>query len=546
MVWSDKFDGKTIGATLEEAVSRWGNSEKMIFPDARLTLVQLKREVDLAAKGFLKLGVRRGDRVGIWMAGHKEWAYAYYALAQIGAIIVPVNVRYRVSEIEHILKKTGVSVLILKDEQAGNKSYIETLREFCPEIEAAIPGRITSQRFPALHTVIAVAEREMPGVLSYEAFIQAGQTVSDSELISASSTVTPEDPFLIQFTSGTTGLPKGAVLFHLGMLRGCYYGSLGHIISETDRLFSPLPFFHSGGSVLVMLLPIIRGCTVVIQPYFDAGDALRVMERERCDVTVGHQPHWVDYINHPELSQRRLELERVMVFAPPEILSEVAKVMKIPYVMSPYGISETHLAATGFFDLKDPEEKRMCSIGRPVPGMEVVIRDPETGKLLERREEGEICLRGWGVMRGYYADEESTRKVIDAEGWFHSGDLGQFDSDGYLHITGRVKEVIRVGGLNVAANEIERCLLTHPQVKQAVVVAVGDERLGEIPVAWVETKTGTSLPEEHFIKHCQKHLASYKVPRRVLFRNDWPMSGTGKIQRLLLKAEAELCFRRQK
>jgi fatty-acyl-CoA synthase len=342
---------------------------------------------------------------------------------------------------------------------------------------------------------------------------------------------------MIQFTSGTTAFPKGAELFQVAMLRGAQVNADVARLCESDRFFSPQPFYHCGGSIFVMLSPIVSGCFTVVQPYFDAAEALRLMDEERCNVTMGHQPHWIEYLNHPDRPKRKLALDKALVFASPEVNRLVQEQLGIAGLMAPYGLTETHLAGT-FCQLDEPLEVRLNTVGRPPAGMDMEIRDAATNQRLPDGQAGEICFRGWGVMKGYYDDPERTAEALEPEGWFHTGDLGVIGDDGNLRIRGRIKEMIRVGGENVAAAEVEGYLLRHPAVKQVVAVGKPDPRLAEVVLTYVELKDGAAASDGELIDFCRAGLASFKVPREVRFVNDWPMSGTGKIQRFLLKEEA--------
>jgi len=533
--WTDRWTGKTLWMALEEAAGRRGERDAYLFPNGRLSLPELRRRADEVSRGFLALGIGRGDRVAIWMAGYAEWAELYFGLARIGAIMVPLNTRYKPHEIEYVLGKSRASMLVFRDEHAGGKDYASILQEVCPELPGGRPGELHCAAMPDLRTVIAIADRPVPGTLPFAQLVDG--SVPDEQVAAAEHGVQPEDTAMIQFTSGTTAFPKGAELFQIGMLRGAQVNADVARLCETDRFFSPQPFYHCGGSIFVMLSPIVSGCFTVVQPYFDATEALRLMDEERCNVTMGHQPHWIEYLNHPDRQRRNLKLEKALVFASPEVNRLVQEEMGIAGLMAPYGMTETHLAGT-FCELDEPLEVRLSTVGRPPAGMDMEIRNPATNQAVPDGEAGEICFRGWGVMKGYYDDPERTAEALEPDGWFHTGDLGLIGEDGNLRIRGRIKEMIRVGGENVAAAEVEGYLLRHPAVKQVVAVGKPDARLAEVVVTYVELKDGVAASDSELIDFCRSGLASFKVPREVRFVSDWPMSGTGKIQRFLLKEEA--------
>ena len=528
-MWDDKWTGKTIGAALDEAAQRYGNKVATLFHNGAVTYNQLKQTSDLVARGLLDLGIGKDDKVAIWMAGYAEWAYVYFALARLGAVMVPVNTRYRPEEVAYVLNKSKATLLVFKEE----KNYLSLLKELCPgagELATFVPN----EKLPYLKTVVVSSDRRLSGCISFDDLIKAGADVSPERLEHAAAKVTPEDLAMIQFTSGTTAMPKGALLFHVAMLRGAYYGSKVLKLTDTDRFFSPQPFFHVGGSIKVMLAPIVSGCTMVVQPYFDAGEALELMERHRCNVLMGHQPHFIEYLNHPDLKNKKLMLEKGMIFASPEVNKRVHNEMGIKKLISPYGLTETHIGGT-VCEMDDPLELRMMTVGRPMPGVEIGIREPQGEQFLPAGEPGEVCFRGWCTTKGYFDDPQRTEEALDDQGWFRTGDLGIIGPDGCVRLIGRIKEMIRVGGENVAAADVEAVLLKHESVKQAVAVGTPDPRLVEVVALFVELKNGRQAAEKEIIDFCRLHLASFKVPRKVIFVQEWPMSGAGKIQRYLLK-----------
>jgi acyl-CoA synthetase (AMP-forming)/AMP-acid ligase II len=533
LMWTDKWDGMTIGTALDEATGRYGDKTAFIFHNAIVTYNDLKQTSALVARGFLSLGIGKGDKVAIWMAGYAEWAYAYFALARIGAVMVPVNTRYRPKEIEYVLNKSKASILILKEEKPQNKNYLTLLKELVSDV-GETADFLPNGKFPHLKKVIVSSDRDLKGCLSFGDLKSLGSAVPKERLDEAAEKVTSEHIAMIQFTSGTTAMPKGALLYHVAMLRGAYYGSQVLKLTESDRFFSPQPFFHVGGSIKVMLAPIVSGCTMIVQAYFDAGAALELMERYRCNVLMGHQPHYVEYLNHPDLKTRRLELEKGMIFAGPEVNKRVYEEMGIKKLISPYGLTETHIGGT-VCEMDDPLELRMTTVGRPFPGVEIGIRQFEGKEFLPKGEPGEVCMRGWCTTKGYFEDPEKTAQALDEDGWFRTGDVGFIGTDGCLRLIGRMKDMIRVGGENVAAAEVETLLLKHDAVKQTVAVGMTEPRLSEVVAVFVELKAGKHANEFEIIDYCRRHLASFKVPRRVLFVHDWPMTGAGKIQRYLLK-----------
>jgi fatty-acyl-CoA synthase len=533
-VWKDMWMGKTIGMALAEAAERFGLREAMIFESGTVTYRQLHEISGKVARGLLALGIRKGDRVAIWMAGYIEWSYLYYAMARIGAVMVPINTRYKTVEVEHVLNKSKAHMLIFNDEKARFKNYASILNELMPELDSAAPDGLAPERLTHLRHVILIGETRLRGCTSFATLLQKGEGVSVDTLARAEAKVRSSDPVLIQFTSGTTALPKGALLYQNAMLRGAYYNNSFLGVIEGARFFSPQPFYHVGGSIQVMLGPVVSGCLMILQTTFEPGGALRLMEQHRCTITMGHQPHWIEYLNHPDLKKRKLCLERADIFATPDVRKRVHEEMSISFLNSPYGLTETHLGGCSC-RIEDPKEKWLNTVGRPMPGIQLRIRDPETDEWLPRGKTGETCFRGWCVMRGYYDDPERTAEVLDTAGWFRTGDMGVIDEDGYLQLVGRIKDVIRVGGENVAALDVESFLMHHEKVKQAIIVGAPEDRLGEVCVAFLELKPGVVATEDEILFYCRAGLAGFKVPRKVVFVKEWPMSGTGKIQKFLLK-----------
>jgi acyl-CoA synthetase (AMP-forming)/AMP-acid ligase II len=510
----DRWEGKTLFAALDDAAAAYGDREAYVFEDARLTYRDVAAGATAVTRALIAAGVKRGDRVAVLLAGYSYWPALYFGAARAGAVIVPVNSRFKPEELAYVLGASGAQMLFFFRADARDASYV-------PDVRTAVD--------------LSAADGESD---SFAAFLRRGDAIDDAAVAAASAAVSPGDVVLIQYTSGTTALPKGAQLFHTGMLRGAQYNGDRLHLSPADRFFSAQPFYHSGGSVQVMLTPLTAGATVVVQRYFDAGAALEIMERERCTCLLGHQPHWIEYLNDPTRAARALRVTKAYILATPEVIRQVGAAFGIALI-SPYGLTETSLGGTGC-DIDDPEDLRMTTVGRPHPGMELQIRDAETDAVAGVDEPGEILFRGWGIMKGYLNDPVRTAEVIDAAGWFRTGDAGSVDAQGNLQLRSRIKDMIRVGGENVAAVEIEDLLLRHPAVKQAVLVGKRDTRLGEVGVAFVECKDGVVVDADELIAFCRERVASFKVPREVRFVDAWPILGSGKIHKAALRAQVEV------
>jgi acyl-CoA synthetase (AMP-forming)/AMP-acid ligase II len=410
---------------------------------------------------------------------------------------------------------SSARILFWRRERKGRTDYGDVLAEVLPKV-------------PQLTTIVEMRE--------LDDFLGRAQQTLLVDLAAAKAAVEPWQPALIMYTSGTTANPKGTLLYHTGMLRGAAETGRWLRIGPDDVQFSAQPIYHSGGAIGAMLRPIVTGARLVTQPYFDAGEALAAMDAERVTVLSGHQPHFIEYINHPTLPQRRLVIERALVIAPPEVFAMVRDKLGIEGLSSGYGMTETHMYGTAC-SLDDPPEIRFNTNGRPNAGVELEIRDPDDGTLLPVGEAGEIYLRVPYPMLGYFDEPAQTADVLSADGWYRTGDNGVIRPDGNLCLLGRVRDMIRVGGENLAGAEVEAVLLEHPAVKQAAAVAAPHQRLGEVVVAFVELKAGTAAGADDIIAHCRVKLAHFKVPQTVHFVTEWPMSGSGKIQkRLLLEA----------
>jgi acyl-CoA synthetase (AMP-forming)/AMP-acid ligase II len=513
---------ETIGRALAEAVARFGDREAFTFADRRLSFHDAAVESDAVAAALLGAGIRRGDRVAVWMANHAGWPALYFGILKIGAVLVPLNTRSVADEVAFGLAKAGVSILFFKREVKGRTDYGDVLLDV-----------INGGRVPKLTTLVDLSEPPMPGTIGLAEFLERGRGISAREVAAAVQTVQPLDEAVVMYTSGTTSAPKGALLSHAGMVHSVRFSSKVMGIGERDVYFSLQPLYHSGGAIGGILRPVVTGCRIVTQPYFEAGVALDAIERERVTVISGHQPHYVEYMNHPSLPQRKLVVERGMVVAPPEIYWMVYEKLGIEGLISGYCMTETHLYGTNT-TLDDPREVRFNTNGRPNPGVDLEIRDPEDGTALGIDEDGEIFLRVPYPMLGYLDEPQMTAGVLDADGWYRTGDRGVIRKDGNLILLGRVRDMIRVGGENLSGAEVEAVLLEHPAVKQAAAVAGPDPRLGEVVVAFIEVKPDASVAAAELIEHCRTKLASYKVPRAVHFVTTWPTTGSGKVQKRLL------------
>jgi len=513
---------QTIGSALAQAVARWSDREAFTFADRRLSFRDVDVESDAVARALLGFGLGHGDRVAVWMANHSPYAALYFGVLKIGAVLVPLNTRSRPDELAFALEKAGATLLIFKRESKGRTDYGDVLRETLP-------------RVPQVRTVVDVAEPPMTGTLGFAEFLERGKNVAASELEAAERSVQPGDEAVVVYTSGTTSVPKGTLLSHAGIIHSVRWSNAIIRMSAQDVYFSLQPVYHSGGAIGALMRPIISGCRLVTQPYFDPGDALAAMEAEGVTTMSGLQPHYVEYVNHPSLPQRKLKIDRAFAMCPPELLWTIYEKMGIEGLLTGYCMTETHLYGTNT-TLDDSREVRFNTNGRPNPGVDVEIRDPENGTLLGPEQTGEIYLRVPHPMLGYLGEPQLTADVLGPDGWYRTGDSGVIRADGNLILLGRVRDMIRVGGENLSGAEVEAVLLAHPALKQAVALAAPDPRLGEVVVAFVECKPGASVTESELTEFCRAKLSNYKVPRTIHFVTEWPMTGSGKVEKRSLLA----------
>ncbi|MGD0193418.1 MAG: AMP-binding protein [Candidatus Dormibacteria bacterium] len=512
--------GETIGENLRRTVALHGDSEALVVPHQgyRATYSQLWDDVSLVARGLIARGVRRGDRVGIWSPNRFEWVVTQYATARIGAILVNINPAYRTTELAYALEQSGVSFLILA--QAFRQTdYVRMLAEVrgqCPELREAL-----------------VLED------GWDALIRDGRGVAESALAAVESTLQFDDPINIQYTSGTTGFPKGATLSHHNILNNGFF--IGEAVKYTalDRVCIPVPFYHCFGMVLGNLACTSHGaCIVVPGEAFDADTTLRVTEQERCTSLYGVPTMFIAELDHPDFDTHDLHLLRTGIMAgspcPVEVMKKVQSRMNMREVTICYGMTETSPVSTQSA-LDDPLDKRVGTVGRVHPHVEVKVVDPETAAIVERGASGELCTRGYSVMLGYWNNDAATRGAIDAAHWMHTGDLATMDDDGYVNIVGRIKDMIIRGGENIYPREVEEFLYAHPDVSDVQVIGIPSERYGEEVMAWVKPKEGATPTVESLEAFCRGRIATNKIPRYWKFVDAFPMTVTGKVQKYLMR-----------
>jgi len=536
--------GMTIDRCLERIAAMYPETEAVVSrpQNIRFNYSEFDRIVSRAAKALLRLGIQKGDRVAVWSTNNYEWVTAQYATARIGAILVNVNPAYRSHELEYVLRESRSKVLMLIEEFKST-NYVEMLYHVCPEVRDATPGHIESWRFPHLKSVVFIGSKQYPGMFTRRSFVELGDELADQELQSRRAELDIDDDINIQYTSGTTGFPKGVTLSHNNILNNAYFTALNMRLTPADRMCVPVPFYHCFGMVLGNLAAMTAGATVVIpSPAFDATETLRTVVEERCTVLHGVPTMFIAELQHPDFAGFDLGSLRTGIMAgapcPIDVMRDVMDKMHMQEILIGYGQTEVSPIAT-MTRPDDPVERRVATVGRVMPHQELKIVDPLSGKTVPRGEPGEICFRGYHLMSRYDNNPEATAEVVDAQGWLHSGDLGTMDEHGYVKITGRIKEMVIRGGENIYPREIEEFLRTIPEVYDVAVVGVPDEKYGEELLAWVKVKPGVEAPTgEQWRERCKGRIAHFKIPRYWAVVEEFPMTVTGKIQKFRIREHA--------
>ena len=529
----------TIGEFIEEIASRFPRREALVVrhQDIRWNWGEYLCEIDKLAQGLLALGLRPGDRVGIWAPNGYEWCMAQFATARIGAILVCINPAYRVFELEYALNKSGCRAIIAA-EQFKSSRYLEMLARLAPELSACEPGELRAARLPQLEIVIRLGSGQTPGMLNFADVCRMGGEQEQAQMHCIQRELSAQDVINIQFTSGTTGNPKGAALTHHNILNNANQVAAGMRLTERDRLCIPVPMYHCFGMVLGKLACVTRGAAAVFPgDAFEPGAVLATVEAERCTALHGVPTMFIAELEHPGFDRYDLSSLRTGIMAgapcPVEVMKKVISRMHMSEVLIAYG--QTECSPVNHMTLADdPLEKRVETVGRAGPHLEIKIVD-EQGEVVPVGEKGDICARGYAVMQGYWEDPERTAETVDAEGWLHSGDLGGMDAEGYVSVVGRLKDMIIRGGENIYPREIEEFLFTHPDIQDAKVVGVPDPKYGEAVCAWVQLREGAQLTEQEIQAFCQEHIAYFKVPRYVRLVQEFPMTVTGKVQKFRMR-----------
>ncbi len=540
----------TIHHHFQQICTRFPDQQAVVAlpQQKRLSYTAFSHEIDLLARGMLSLGVCKGDNIGIWATNNLEWLLIQMGCARIGAVLVNINPAYRPAELEYGLKLAEVKILFVIPSFRGS-NYVTMLLELVPELlDAESKEHLTNRILPCLQRVVLYdpvyplsTSSPAPGFTLWQELLAGAESISQQTLESLTAELDPHEPANIQFTSGTTGAPKAVVLTHHNILNNAWFSARAMHFSHTDRLCVSVPFYHCFGTVLANLLCFSCGaCLVIPCDHFDPLLVLQAIAKEQCTAVHGVPTMFIAMLDHPEFPQCDTSSLRTGIMAgapcPPQLMKRVIAQMHCSEILIGYGETEasplTHLTSRD-----DSFEHRIGTVGRNLPHQEVQIVDTTEGKVVERGQIGEICFRGYHIMQGYYRNPEATAKAIDKDGWLHSGDLGSMDENGYVQITGRLKNMIIRGGENIYPREIEECLYSHPQVAEVAVFGIPDDYWGEEVAAWIKLHPHESCSEKEIQDFCKSSLAHFKVPRHIRFVTEFPMTVTGKLQKFKMREE---------
>ncbi|KVM97560.1 AMP-binding protein [Burkholderia stagnalis] len=529
----------TIGQFLRETAERFPDRPAVVFREQRVrwTWRAFADEVDALAAGLAALGIGKGDRVGIWSPNRSEWLLTQFATARIGAILVNLNPAYRLAELEYALNKVRCTAVITA-ERFKSSGYVEMLQTIAPELASAAPGALHAARVPSLRTIVSMGDVAPAGMFRFADVIARGRDALDPAALDAlGATLASTDPINIQFTSGTTGSPKGATLTHRNVVNNARSIAMAMRFSEQDALCIPVPLYHCFGMVLSVLACVSTGAAMVFPgEAFDPAATLAAVAEERCTALHGVPTMFIAELDHPDFAKYDLSTLRTGIMAgspcPIETMKRVVSQMHMSEVTIAYGMTETS-PVSFHSSTDDPLEKRTTTVGRIQPHLEVKVIDP-SGGTVPVGETGELCTKGYSVMLGYWDDDEKTRDVL-VDGWMHTGDLATIDADGYCNIVGRLKDMLIRGGENIYPREIEEFLFRHPKIQSAQVFGVPDAKYGEEVCAWIVLRAGEQMSEDDVRAFCNGQIAHYKIPRYIRFVDELPMTVTGKVQKFIMR-----------
>ncbi|TWK42093.1 AMP-binding protein [Bacillus paralicheniformis] len=532
----------TIGKLLEKTAANAPDHEAVVYPDRRLryTYRQFDQLCRKVAKGLVALGIEKGEHVAIWASNTPEWLTAQFASAKTGAVLVTVNTNYQLSELEYVLKQSDATTLILMESYRGT-SYIDILYKLIPELKESEPGKLASERLPFLKNIILMGDKRHPGMYLWDDILKLSGSVSEKALDHRMERLKEHDVINMQYTSGTTGFPKGVMLTHSNLANNAANIAECMNLSRKDRMCIPVPFFHCFGCVLGTLACVTAGATMVPVQEFNPKEVLSAVETEKCTALHGVPTMFIAELNDQDFASYDLSSLRTGIMAgsncPIEVMKKVINNMGMSEITIAYGQTEASPVITQT-RVNDSLKRRVETVGRALPNVEVKITEPGTNQEVARGVQGELCTRGYHVMKGYYKNSEDTAAVIDEDGFLHTGDLAVMDEEGYCRITGRLKDMIIRGGENIYPREIEEFLYKHPNILDVQIVGVPDETFGEEVSAWIKLKSGASMTADELKEHCKDKIARYKIPRYIAFVEEFPMTASGKVQKFKLRERA--------
>lgn len=536
------FTEDTINDFLEKQAEKYPDNEFMVYPDRdlRFTYKEFNERVDMLAKGMLSVGITKGDHVGIWALNVPDWITFLFACAKIGAVLVTVNTAYKSHELDYVLKQSDMKAIAIT-EGFRDVNYLNILYEIVPELKTSSRGNLKSKEYPCLKSVIYIGPEKHRGLYNTNELLLLGKHTDDKKLLEIKKTFDSDDVVCMQYTSGTTGFPKGVMLTHKNIINNGYYIGENLKYTEEDRLCLTVPMFHCFGVTLGLMAMYTHGGTLVMLEQFDPLMVLAAVQKEKCTALYGVPTMFIAEYSHPMFDMFDLSSLRTGIMAgstcPIEAMKKVVNDMHMKEITSVYGLTE---GSPGFTQtsVDDPLELRVETVGRKLPNCEIKVVDPETGETIGPGQVGEICSRGYNVMKGYYKMPDKTAEAIDKEGWLHSGDLVTMDENGYYTVVGRIKDMIIRGGENIYPREIEEFYYTMPGIKDVQVVGIPDDKYGEIVGAFIILEDDTDITEEDVRDFGIERIARYKVPKHVFFVNEFPLTASGKIQKFKMRDQA--------
>ena len=533
----------TIGDIVDMLAENLGDNSALEYHSlgVKYNFKEFRESCDEVAKGLMALGIKRGEKIAIWANNVPEWVLIQYGSARMGAVMVTVNTSYRSAELEYLLEQSDTTTLILIGGVRESDEYLKVINKVCPTLKESEPGKLDNPKLPFLKNIIYLGKEKQPGMYSIDDIFEMGKSVSDADLKERLESLDPDDVINMQYTSGTTGFPKGVMLSHTNLIGNAMSMAKCMNLTPDDAMCIPVPFFHCFGCVIGTLCCMVSGSTMAPVVAFNPKDVLKTVEASKCNALLGVPTMFIAEFEEMDKASYDTSSLRTGVMAgstcPIEVMKRVIQDMGANEMTIVYGQTEASPGITQTRD-KDSLELKTSTVGRALPNVEVKIVDPLTGKEMPRNEQGELCTRGYHVMKGYYKMEEATQKAIDKDGWLHTGDLAEMDENGYCIITGRIKDMIIRGGENIYPREIEEFLYTFPKVKDVQVVGVPDSKYGEEVAAFIQVRPGETCTQEEVRAFCKDQISYHKIPRYVFFVDDYPTTASGKIQKYKLRDQA--------